>query len=214
MNSEIQTPIEVAFDAVADQYDALFRDEDSQTEDAVVSAALEALIDAKPEGPVLDLGCGTGHVLSLAPFLAQEYVGVDLSQRMVEKARENWPEYRFGRAEMCDHARLMPRGSVSAVVSTFTTINHLPWFDRGALWIDLGRALKRDGRLLFVVATKERLASPRYIFANGPEVFAEPISHSEIMEFAMIGGFEIEVLIDFGPNSPEFTLVRARKEGV
>lgn len=42
-------------------------------------------LDARPEHRVLDVGCGTGHILALLP--CKERHGVDLSSRMVQHAQ-------------------------------------------------------------------------------------------------------------------------------
>lgn len=42
---------------------------------------------------ILDLGCGTGRLLSeLQPKMG---VGIDISERMIEVARQNYPDYKF-----------------------------------------------------------------------------------------------------------------------
>ncbi|MCO1575238.1 class I SAM-dependent methyltransferase [Crossiella sp. SN42] len=46
-------------------------------------------------GPVLDVGCGPGHVTAHLTGLGLDASGVDLSPRMVEHAREQYPDLRF-----------------------------------------------------------------------------------------------------------------------
>jgi SAM-dependent methyltransferase len=46
-------------------------------------------------GPVLDVGCGPGHVTAHLAGLGLDVSGLDLSPRMVEHARRQYPEIRF-----------------------------------------------------------------------------------------------------------------------
>jgi len=43
---------------------------------------------AKFETSVLDLGCGTGLLLSLRPVLHKTYYGIDISKEMLKKAKK------------------------------------------------------------------------------------------------------------------------------
>jgi SAM-dependent methyltransferase len=46
-------------------------------------------------GPVLDVGCGPGHVTAHLAGLGLDVSGVDLSPRMIEHSRRHYPEIRF-----------------------------------------------------------------------------------------------------------------------
>ncbi|MFF6995369.1 class I SAM-dependent DNA methyltransferase [Streptomyces sp. NPDC008313] len=87
-----------AFDAIGDRYDDAFPHKEGQVQ------AAEWLSRSLPAGSrVLDLGCGTG--LPTARQLADaglEVVGVDLSNRMVELARDRVPEAAFHRVDIAD----------------------------------------------------------------------------------------------------------------
>ena len=66
-----------------------------------VSEIASIIQDMPPNGRLLDVGCGFGRVVSLimrheiGPFQPEQYVGVDCSARMIEKARELSPDYDF-----------------------------------------------------------------------------------------------------------------------
>ncbi|MFF5003895.1 class I SAM-dependent DNA methyltransferase [Streptomyces phaeochromogenes] len=87
-----------AFDAIGDRYDEAFPHKEGQL------SAGEWLIDSLPAGSrVLDLGCGTGvpttRQMTDAGF---EVVGIDLSRRMVELAREYVPGATFHQLDIAD----------------------------------------------------------------------------------------------------------------
>jgi SAM-dependent methyltransferase len=46
-------------------------------------------------GPVLDVGCGPGHVTAHLAGLGLDVSGVDLSPKMIEHARRQYPDIRF-----------------------------------------------------------------------------------------------------------------------
>jgi len=105
---------------------------------APVQSALDTL-DGPPTR-VLDVGTGTGSVALLVAerFPAAEVVGVDVSQRMLEQARQKARDrVRF---EIADAERLpFPDGSFDLV----TLGNMIPFFD------ELARVTAGAGRVLF-----------------------------------------------------------------
>lgn len=58
-------------------------------DETAVEAALLSLLPKGPVGDLLDIGTGTGRVLSLAAARAQRAVGIDLSHDMLTVARAN-----------------------------------------------------------------------------------------------------------------------------
>jgi trans-aconitate methyltransferase len=48
-----------------------------------------------PAGPVGDLGCGTGRITTYQAAGGLDAFGIDLTPRMIEVARQQYPEPRF-----------------------------------------------------------------------------------------------------------------------
>lgn len=85
------------FDAYAEYYDLLYRDKDYAGEASYVLDLMRSM--APSAGSVLELGCGTGgHAHELARH-GLEVVGVDLSERMLERARAREPGSAAGKLE-------------------------------------------------------------------------------------------------------------------
>lgn len=111
------------------------------------------MLDIKPAEKVLEIGCGTGHLLlelaSRAGTLGR-VVGIDLSSGMIETARQRleksgaWPVVKL---HLGDAASLpYSKGYFDAVLMTFV----LELFDPSEIPIVLGecrRVLKPEGRM-------------------------------------------------------------------
>jgi SAM-dependent methyltransferase len=116
-------------------------------------AALESLIPAAPVAntPALDFGCGTGRVIELLLSLGYEVTGYDLSEGMLERARErlgNHPHVRL----TSDPKRLA--GNYPLIVA----LGVLDYYqDATPLWQEWRQCLAVGGRL---VATAPNGASP------------------------------------------------------
>jgi SAM-dependent methyltransferase len=68
---------------------------------------------------VLDLGCGTGLLLSLAPPLpSRSYVGIDISSMMLDRARQNHPGYTFRWGDIREPIPL-PRATVGLLACLY-----------------------------------------------------------------------------------------------
>ena len=106
-----------SYDAVADEYVRRFLSElDRKPFDRKL---LDDFAD-RIEGPVADIGCGPGHV---ARYLSERRVrvsGVDLSQQMIEQARELHPGISFRQGDM--GALDFETGSLEAIVAFYWNV--------------------------------------------------------------------------------------------
>lgn len=97
-------------------------------------------------GEVVEVGCGPGHV---ARYLRERGVtirGIDLSVRMIEKARQMNPEIEF---EQGDMTALQAQDSTWAGCVAFYSLIHFPPAQLVAVLGELYRVLKPGG-LLFL----------------------------------------------------------------
>lgn len=78
------------YDAYAPQYDHYQQDVLSYKTPAAFAEALKDWLDTAPAAPLhtmLDLGCGTGFIAAALKDIAPHRTGVDISPRMLDKAR-------------------------------------------------------------------------------------------------------------------------------
>lgn len=88
-------------------------------------ASLAWLVELLPDGagPVLDIGCGPGHLAGHLHAQGIEVLGVDLSPAMIEIAHRAYPGPRFEVGSLTD-LQLTDR-SVRGVLAFYSTI-HVP----------------------------------------------------------------------------------------
>jgi SAM-dependent methyltransferase len=107
------------YDAIAERYA-----EWSSSFESPALRWVEMLLERLPDGSdVLELGCGGGSAATRALAARHRVVGVDISERQLERARRLVPEARY----VCgDVTKLVsPPESVDAVVSLFL-LGHVP----------------------------------------------------------------------------------------
>ncbi len=96
---------------------------------------------------VLELGPGTGVPVAAGLAARYDYLGVDVSAAMLDRARQADPGAEFRAADM--RTRDFPPGSFGAVVA-FYSIIHVPRNDQPALFASIRRWLRPGG--VFVAA--------------------------------------------------------------
>lgn len=122
------------YDYIAKDYDFLFTDSLSIAENRIVESDLSNVIASigKPKITILDLGCGTGLGFSLIAKLSTdlnfqfEYVGVDISQKMIQIA-ENKYQFKntsFICADMGNLPEYFSTKKFDLIVSLFGSFSH------------------------------------------------------------------------------------------
>jgi SAM-dependent methyltransferase len=148
------------FDQVADQYDATIPEHVIQH---LTSRRVQLAESLKPEGKVLDVGCGTGRFLS---SLSARYTttGVDISAGMLAIAREKGVQ-----VERASSAELPFDDDSFDLVTTFAVLHHLidPEVVRASLR-EMARVVRPAGA---VVVWDHNPLNPywRYLMSKAPQ---------------------------------------------
>jgi SAM-dependent methyltransferase len=100
-------------------------------------------------GPVLDLGCGPGHVTRYLHDGGVEIAGVDVSAGMIRKARQLNPEIPFIHGDM--RGLQVPEHSLVGLLSLHA-IAHVPAAELAALFTGWRRLLQPGAPLLLAFA--------------------------------------------------------------
>lgn len=153
-----------AYDAISGEYDGWFSEKLTQAE----NDAIRLLLGDEPEVPVLDVGCGSGLFLDLYPEIPpSQYLGVDVSPRMLERARDRFPWHEFAKIDMCDLSEVSDNwfGTVVSLFSFAYAAN--PMFAAS----ELVRVTKPGGRVFIVTyAPRHRYSSKYPVEWNPPRI--------------------------------------------
>ena len=107
------------YDITATMYDARYAEE----QEAKYKAALAEL---NVSGAVLDVGCGTGLLFNHLANQAETVVGVDLSVKLLTKARERANAYGNVQVIRADADHLPVKSECFAAVFAFTVLQNTP----------------------------------------------------------------------------------------
>jgi len=100
------------------------------------------------EGPVLEVGCGAGHLLARLAGNGIEVTGVDISPNMVNLAERRLRRAGVpGRVICADARRLpLPDASIDTIINAFP----MPYVKEQATWAEYVRVLRPEGRWVVV----------------------------------------------------------------
>lgn len=155
--SEHALSVSHAYDDVAERYaDFAGTAFDGQPLPKAMVDAFAELVLADGGGPVLDAGCGPGHVTAHLMRRRVDAWGMDLSSKMVELARCRHPRLRFevGALEEMD----VPDDSLAGLVSHYSII-HTPAERLPLVLEGFARALAPGGHLLVSFQSHENPAA-------------------------------------------------------
>jgi SAM-dependent methyltransferase len=173
--------IRAHFEALADEYPAL------KQRNAYYNRRLRDFCRAivPPGRKVLDIGCGRGDVL--AAVAPREGLGLDLSARMVERAREDHPLLEFCVGAIEDFSG---DGSYDAAL----LVNTLEYTHDVGRVLDSAHAALRDGGRL-ILTTANPIWSPVFTAASKlglriPECERLFVTNEDVVNMLKLHGFE------------------------
>ena len=137
------------YDGIADWYDNIVRTSWGNHKDEL-PLLLELMGDVENED-ICDLGCGQGAVTRRLAQAGARVVGVDISERLLEFAKQNEEAEPLGIRYVRDDAEdlnTLPDQSFDGVVSTWSLIDIE---DLAACLNSVARILRPDGWLVFAI---------------------------------------------------------------
>jgi len=151
--------VERGYDLLAPTFDHTpFR-----TPDRFLDATAEALRPLGPFGAGLDVCCGTGAGMrALEPLCRGPVTGVDISEGMLERARREYPDARWVRADVRELPFIGPFTSSFDLAVSFGAFGHFLPAERPAVFSGVHRALRPGGLFVFPVTAPLPFGSPWY----------------------------------------------------
>jgi SAM-dependent methyltransferase len=73
------------------------------------------------QSKILDIGCGTGHHVASLGSKGLDVIGIDISESMIKKAKENFPDYKFNVGDALD-ANIFDSSSFTHILCMYFTI--------------------------------------------------------------------------------------------
>ncbi len=110
------------------------------------------LLHPTQQGIYLDIGCGTGNYTSKFAEKGYQFVGIDPSSTMLEKAKKQNTSisWKMGKAENIE----LPNESIMGIVASLT-LHHWKDLDQG--FSELNRVLKPGGTIVIFTATPNQM---------------------------------------------------------
>jgi SAM-dependent methyltransferase len=106
---------------------------------------LMSLGDGGLDGPVGDLGCGTGRITAHLSARGMDVFGIDLTPGMIEVAQREYPSLRFEVGSLFDLN--LKDGELAGALAWYSLV-HTPRADLPAAFAELFRVLRPGGLLL------------------------------------------------------------------
>jgi SAM-dependent methyltransferase len=151
-------------------------------------------------GPVVDLGCGPGHVGRHLHDRGVRVVGIDLSPRMLACARRLNPTMEFQQADM--RALPLPDETLAGIVAFYSLI-HVPRDRVVATLREFRRVLRPQGVLLAAFHIGAEVVHLDDWWGHRVAVDFVFFRSDELEAYLVAAGFEVERTIERDPYSPE-----------
>ena len=168
-----------------------------------------------PKNKVLDLGCGNGRFYPSFKSKGIDYLGIDVSSKLIEIAKSNYPEARF---EVCS-IELIPDKSFDKIYS-IAVLHHVPSHDLRLKFLkEIKRTLKNDGNLILTVWNlKEKMKKRNLLdwfrldkgdvflpWYGSKDTYFHCFNLEELIQLVVEAGFEVidkgEILVGERPYS-------------
>ena len=122
--------------------------------DQYITEQLLHHLDARKNGKYLDIGCGTGNYTNALQKHGYDFVGIDPSDIMLEKANliSNEIDWKLGSAENTG----LQENEIDGIIASLT-IHH--WSDLQKGFSELYKVVKPGGRIVIFTSTPEQMKS-------------------------------------------------------
>ncbi len=190
---------QIGYDRVAEQYAERFTHElDYKPFDRHLLAMFAELIKGK--GAACDIGCGPGQIARYLHDQGAEAMGVDLSPKMIEQARQINPQQRF---EVADMRALPFQNGELAGITAFYSVIHIPRPDVTGVLNEFRRVLKPDGWLLVTFHIGDEIRHFDAFFEKPVSLDFVFFQVAEMRGYLEAAGFALKIVTERAPYAEE-----------
>ena len=181
----------VSYDTLADSYADWTRHLlDKTPVERAILALFADMVRVQGGGTVADVGCGTGRITAHLRQLGVDAFGIDLSPRMIEVARRDYPGLRFDLGSMTDLA--LADASITGLVAWYSLI-HVPDDEIGSVFAHFQRVLRPGGPLLLGFHVGDESTLKTQGFGGHPiKVYIHHRRHDQMTAWLNDAGFTVE----------------------
>jgi SAM-dependent methyltransferase len=195
MDAPLPNDCQASYDRVADEY--VRRIFDELQHKPLDRQLLDRFADrVRDVGPACDMGCGPGQVARYLHELGLPVCGVDLSQAMVERARQLTPGVEFHAGDM--RALDMP-DATWAGIAAFYSIIHISRGDMPRTLGELRRTLRPGGVLLLAFHMGDETVHLEEWWGHQVSVDFHFFRSKEMAGYLQSAGLEVEEIIERDP---------------
>ena len=161
------------FNKIAKRYDDLYKKE----KDIAIDNKIKKKVKGLKNKFIIDMGCGTGHLLELINVKKEKYIGIDISHEMLKIAKKRYPGYKFIQKSVMDNSTLLPEKGI-----------YIFLFSLNYMDIKILNNIKKGNGVIVVILTKERVNSKEHkeIYGNA----GQEIDLTKIKEYIKIKTIE------------------------
>ena len=105
------------------------------------------------QSKILDIGCGTGHHVSYLGAKGLDVLGIDISPSMIEKAKTNFPDYKFNVGDALNN-HLFESNSFTHILCMYFTIYYFK--DKAQFFNNCFKWLMPGGYLIVHLVERDR----------------------------------------------------------
>jgi len=194
-------PTRAAYDTVAADYAALFRDHlRSAVFDRAMLGAFAEVVLSDGGGRVADLGCGPGRITGPLHELGLDVFGIDLSPGMIAVARQALPHLSFDVGSMA--ALGLADGDLSGIVAWYSIIHTAPEH-QPALFRELARVLRPQGHLLLAFQVGRERVHLEHAYGHDVSYDVYRLWPDDVVGLLDDAGFEVTARLVREPVDPE-----------
>jgi SAM-dependent methyltransferase len=191
--------VQASYDCAADEYARHLYDE--LRHKPLDQQLLDKFADnMRGTGLACDLGCGPGQVARYLHERGVTMCGVDLSQRMVERARALNPGIEFHQSDM---RSLDVPDAAWAGIAAFYAIVNLPPVDVAQAIREMWRVLRPGGLLLLSFHIGEEVSHVEDLWGCAVCLDFYFFQTEDVAGNLAAAGFELEEIVEREPYAPE-----------